>query len=101
MQCFSNIISCGKFEQVQYLVEHDVIGALIQQFNGYQESEFVCLILETLSNLLQRGRERAGPVNHFLIQLENKGWVKVIEGLQKHPDTDVYNAVYKFIDELV
>lgn len=75
---------------------------MLKMLNEYQASGLICLVLEIIVNLLCAGQSRIAKglasTNSYLLQLEKEGGVKVIERLQKHPDPEVYNVIYKIID---
>jgi len=100
LHCLCNLTLSGTYEQVQLLLEFNVVGVMIKLLDHFQGANYVCLILEILTNLLQMGQNNliGNGVNKFLMLIEREGGVKVIERLQQHPDPAVYTVINKIID---
>lgn len=102
MVCFNNATSQSTREQTHTMVEKGLIKSIVHLFLNSKSSQVLRNALETLSQILDEGQEMcqagATPHNIYLIAFENLGGVKAIEGLQQHPDKDVYEMVDELID---
>lgn len=96
----SNASSGGTFEQVQHIVECKALPALCELLR-LQDNRIVNIALDALGHILKHGEEIAPrldpPVNPYRIIVEECGGLALIEDLQEHPATDMYDKVTNLI----
>jgi len=97
----SNATMGGDDAQIRYLVEHGCIPPLCDLLE-VNEPRIVEVVLDGLENILvvgQRDSLQNGGVNLYAEYLENCGGLDKLEYLHVHPNHDIYQKVYKIIDE--
>lgn len=66
------------------------------------EPRTLAVALEGLENILKAGQQhftKAGLDNKFALVLENEGGLDLIEGLQMHPNHQIYNRSLRILED--
>lgn len=97
----SNATMGGDDAQIRYLVDQGCIPPLCDLLE-VQEPRIVEVVLDGLENILvvgQRDAEEVGGANLYASYLEDCSGLEKLEYLQAHPNHDIYEKVYRIIDE--
>lgn len=92
----------GTHQHIQKLVDDGLIEICLEILDSFQDAKFLLLALETLQSTLKDANNSVSQSNHgnqYLFILEKAGGVRIFDRLQNHPDIEVYNKVYRIIDE--
>lgn len=97
----SNATMGGDDAQIRYLVEQGCVPPLCDLLE-VQEPRIVEVVLDGLENILmvgQHDQEASGGANMYAGYLEDCGGLEKLEYLQQHPSRDIYEKVYRIIDD--
>ena len=83
--------------QVQDLVAHHGLLAMIHRALDTKDSKLLGVLLTGLQNVLAVG-STLGPDNPYAIQIEQLGALDVLEGLQHYANPKVYNLVEDILE---
>ena len=97
----SNLTNGAVMEQIQILIDKEIIEVLNDSMNATENSKVIVTCLDALENIIKMGENfvsQGAAMNPYLLRLESCGGIKLIEKLQHHPDSYIYNRVARFID---
>eukprot|EP00042_Codosiga_hollandica_P017896 m.50873 g.50873 ORF g.50873 m.50873 type:complete len:526 (+) comp48180_c0_seq1:58-1635(+) len=92
----ANMICGGSDDQVHFLVRQGCIGPLVSILRTTKETKLIVIILDGIREILRLGVVERKPYDNLV---EEAGGVPVIEGLQEHPSTKVFEKAANIIDE--
>ena len=97
-----NATQKGSLAQVAKMVENGLLECLVFLLES-KDAEVLDVVLRTIWQILNWGaifaRENNCEENPFLLELDNKGGVTLIEKLQSHPNNDVYMKALRILEE--
>lgn len=96
--------ACGNanLAQLEFLIEKGLIDVIIDVLRNTEETKLVIACLEAIDNMYYTVKEeRDFPPNEnpITIKIYEAGGFPLIEGLQSHPNREVYDLVSKIIDQ--
>ena len=97
----ANLTNGAVMEQIQILVDKEILEVLNNSIATTENSKVIITSLDALENILKMGENfvlQGAAINPYLLRLESCGGIKLIEKLQHHPDSHIYNKVARIID---
>lgn len=99
----SNATSGGTPEQIRFLVEQGCIPPLCDLLDA-KDVRIIIVALEGLENILRNGEPESGQetddfVNYYTSLIEECDGLDKLEGLQSHPNQEIYDKAIKILED--
>ncbi|KRX04675.1 Rab-GTPase-TBC domain [Pseudocohnilembus persalinus] len=81
-----------------FLTEHDFLGSMLQSLD-IQDTNCLVHFLQGFQSILEKAENIVNGQNPIQCDLDQKGFDKQLEGLQEHPDQEVFNLTQQIIEK--
>lgn len=98
--CLSNTTSNATVEQLQQLIQDGIVEALCNILSN-NDPRTLAIALEGIENILRKTKEKLGEASsdEIALRIEKCGGLNLLENLESHTNTHIYNKVVKIIED--
>lgn len=93
----SNATSQGSPQDIHKMIEKGLLETFVELLDS-DDVKCVQVVLESLNNILKKGKDAQGGKNLYKEKLEQLNAVHKIEKLQTHQNEDVYLKALKILE---
>ena len=97
----TNALMKCNMDQLMFMMQYGLLECLCNLLEDTRDAKKLEVAIEGLNNLLKKGKEISSQrrcENPFISEFESRGGLDKIQDLQKHENTEVYQAALKLLE---